>query len=142
MDEALAFVDAAGRDDAVGQRVIEAERVTDHADRLADLDRIRVAELDEYRRGHLDAQQREVGLGIAGEQLDPGVLGAVEQLDLHLAGVANHVMVGGDGPVGGDEEAGAARVKAAVIDLDRHHRRREPGEQLAGGVLAGFGVVV
>ena len=102
-------VAAARRDDAGGHRAAEAERIADRHHPVADLRGVAVAEGDIGQRlAGVDLEQREIGLGIAADDLGR-VFAAVLEDDLDLAGVADDVVVGDDIARGIDDEAGAER---------------------------------
>ena len=84
----------AGRDDARGDRAAEPERIADGDDPVADPDRVAVGE---GHRGKglvdLDLEQRQIGLGVAPDQLGVVALVVVEH-HLDLVGFGDHVVVG------------------------------------------------
>src|SRR5262249_23994308 len=108
----LVDVPADGADDADGDRVLEAERVADGDDPLADTEGVRITQL---HRGQvfgiaLDLDQRDVGLRVASRDLRLELL-PVGQLHQDLVGVLDDVVVGEDVAAGVDDEAGAEALR-------------------------------
>ena len=99
-------------DDPGRHRPAEAERIADRHDPVADARPVgREADMREV--GPFGLQKGDVGLGIGADDL--GVeRAAVIHDDLDAAGIVDHVVVGHDIAVGGDEEAGALRLAEAA----------------------------
>ena len=55
-------------DDAGGDRALKAERVADRDDQLADPQPARIAEPGEGRRLAVEAQHREIGVGVVADE--------------------------------------------------------------------------
>ena len=77
----------------LGHGLADAERVADGEHHVADAQRVGGAEGDRRQVLGVDAQHREVGLGIVADHLGEQLL-AVVQRDLDLVGGLDHVVVG------------------------------------------------
>ena len=115
---AVVDVTAARRDDAGGDRRAEAERVADRHHPVADAGPVAVRPLDgrEGSPSLLDLEQRQVGLGIAADQLRR-VVALVAERDRDLVGVGDDVVVGHHEAARVDDEARAEREGAALLLL-------------------------
>ena len=96
-------------DDAGVTRAVEAERVADRDDRVADLHLCGVAERQRVGAlGVVDLEQGDVGRGVGTDDLRL-LRRALAELDVHALGALDHVCVGEDVAVVVDQEAGAGR---------------------------------
>src|SRR4051794_23403777 len=119
-------------DHAGGERAVEAERVADRVRGVADLDGARVTQRERLEVGGADLQQREIGRGVLAHELGRERL-AVADLRLDLAvGALDHVGVGDDVAVIGDDEARTGadlgrdvgdRVLGVLVDVVRAFNR-------------------
>ncbi len=92
--------------------MVETERRADRDNPLAGLQRIGITHAHGRQVLAIDLQQRHVVLLVAAHHL--GVeLTAVAQLDLHVAGIGHHVVVGQHIAIGRNDEA---RAHAAALD--------------------------
>ena len=90
LDEVLEGVDAKagaaqGGDDAARDRLSDAERIADGEHHVADAQRVRRAEADRRKVLRVEAQHREIGLGIDADHFREQLL-AVGQCHLDLVG--------------------------------------------------------
>src|SRR5215213_4228559 len=120
------------RHDALRHRLADAERVADREHEIADLERLRITELDRGRAlGAFHSQNRKVGARVA--QHDLGLeLPPVREGDLHLGHVLDDVVVRHHEARAVHHDPGAERALAAVL---RHARRpiaEEAAEELVG----------
>ena len=111
------------RDDAAGHRLADAERIADGEHEIADLETVRIAELDrgEFDAARVEPQHREIGLLVLendlGRELPPV---AERHGDLGIAAALNHMVVGDHDALRRHQHAGAERV------LDALARNAEP----------------
>jgi len=97
---------AEGGDDAHGHRLADAERVADGEHDVADAQAVHLAEGDGGELVGLDLQDREVGFGVAAD--DVGLVGlAVVERNLDVVGFFDDMEIGQDVAVGADDDAGA-----------------------------------
>ena len=110
------------RDDAVRHRLADAEGVADGEHEIADLQALRIAELERVqRRRAFRLQHREVGARIA-EHDRRLELALVGERDLHLGHALDDVVVRDDEPARVDDDAGAERALAAALEAVRRSR--------------------
>ena len=110
------------RDDAVRHRLADAEGVADGEHEIADLQALRVAELERVqRRRAFRLQHREVGARIA-EHDCRLELALVGERDLDLGHALDDVVVRHDEPARVDDDAGAERALAAALEAVRRSR--------------------
>ena len=103
-----------GTDDTGGDRVIEAERRTDGQDPFAHFQLVRIAQFQGRQVLRLDLQHRHVAARVRADQLGL-VLATVGQAHQDLVGIGHDVIVGEDVAVVGDDEAGAQRLRLALL---------------------------
>ena len=106
------------RDDAARHRLPDTERIADGEHEIAHFEIVGIGELDGRERlvRAADAEHREVRLLVLEDQLGRELPAIVQRdLDLRFAAAADHVVVGDDDPVAGDEDAGAERVLDALL---------------------------
>jgi len=116
-----------GNHHAGGHRALEAERVADGDDELADPQPPRITEPGEGRRLAFEAQDGEIGIGIVTHQVRREAA-PVGKGGLDLAGTADDVAVGQHIGVGGEDNPGA-RTAGAILeaaDLEVQDRRADP----------------
>ena len=103
-----------GRDDAGGEGAVEAERVADRDDRVADLDGRRVAERQRVQGGggQVDLEHGEVRRGVRADHLRLDVV-AVRERDAHAALILDDVLVRED--VAGGVEHDPRSLRDAVL---------------------------
>ena len=107
----------AGREDARGDAAAETERIADRQHPIADPRGVAVAPGGGGQRlVGLDLQQRDIGLGVAPDELGLQI-GVVVQNDGDLVGVGDHVIVGYDITRRVDDKAGAERGALARLSL-------------------------
>ena len=103
-------------------RLADAEGVADGEHEIADLQALRIAELERVqRRRAFRLQHREVGARIA-EHDRRLELALVGERDLHLGHALDDVVVGDDEPARVDDDAGAERALAAALEAVRRSR--------------------
>ncbi len=115
-----ADIAAAGGHDAGGDGAAEAERIADREHPVTDA-RYGGGELHprEIATAALDLEERHVGARIAADHLG-GVGPAVVGGDVDLGRALDHVVVGDDVAVGGDEEARALAGRAPIARTLAH----------------------
>ena len=114
------------RDDAVGDRLADAERIADRQHHVADLQLVGIGERQSGKAllGALDAQHRKIAALILEHDVG-GEFALVGQRDLHFAGALDDVIIGDDETGRIDDDAGAERA----LDLLAAARRRRTGER-------------
>ncbi len=118
-----AALDAAprGADDALRDRLTDAERIADRQHHVADVQRRRLVERHGGQGARTDAQHGDIGLGVAAHER-AGVQRAVGELHADALGAVDEVQVGQHDAVRADDDARAlAGVRAAGVDA--HDRR-------------------
>src|SRR2546425_82849 len=108
---------ALAADDAERHTLLQAERVAERQDELADPQTVRVAERQHGEvRGAVDPDQGEVHAVVAPHEA-PGVAPSVGEPHLDLLGALDHVGVRHDEPAPVDDEARAGRAPWLVLLL-------------------------
>ena len=99
------------RNDALGHRLADAERIADGDYEISDLERVRVAKL-EHREilGPREPQHRQIRARITQHDLRLE-LALVGKRDLHLGHAFDHVIIGDDKTRGVDDDARAQRFR-------------------------------
>src|SRR5258708_4583536 len=118
-----------GADDSGGQSVLKAVGVADGDDQLSHADFMRVAQAHGLEDGCVNAQQREIGVGVFTDQRG-GEVASVEQKHSNGVGLVYHMAVGEDESVGGKGEPRAAAAAfvatfTALFHHDSDHRRAD-----------------
>ena len=127
-----------GADDSGGHGVVEAERIADGDGNLAHGDFLRIGKTEMVQIGQVDAQDRQVGVGIIADDVGAR-FAAIRRLRPHLVGPVDDVAVGHHESVGRNEKARAASAPAFLFGagLDMNDRgtglsgrsRRPPGNR-------------
>ena len=119
------------RDDAARHRLADAERIADGEHEIADLETVRIAELDrgELHAARIEPQHGEIGLLVLEDDLG-GKLPPVGERhgDLGIAAPLNDVVVGDDHALRADQHAGAERVLDALA-RDAEPLAEQPPEE-------------
>ncbi|MNJ61891.1 hypothetical protein D3C77_577040 [compost metagenome] len=130
--------------------MVEPERRTDGQHPLTDLELFRVAQLDGRQVLAVDLEQRHISARIGADQLGLQ-LAAIGQTDDDFVGVSDHMVVGQDVTVAGNDEARTQRLRltlaiatrrtwglrhVALEELAEHRRQAFEVRHLAGCVLA------
>ena len=105
--------------DAGGDRGLEAVRAPEGQHELAHAEPARVAARDRHEAGRVDAQDREVGVGVVADEAR-GPAAAVGQRDPDGGRSLHDVAVRQQEAVRRQGEAGAAALAAAAPGADRH----------------------
>src|SRR6185312_10073112 len=103
-------------------RMVEPERRADRDHPLTRLQVIRIADLHGGETGRIDLQQRDVVDLVFADDLG-GESTMVGQVHLHGIRIGDHVPIGEDVTVGGNDEAGAQRLATAVGLLELRPER-------------------
>ena len=103
-----------GTDDAVGDRLLQAERVADGQHLIADLQPVRAPQAHDREPRQPDRQQRQVGVRITAHHLGHRAA-AVGQLHLDAGGIGDHVVVGDDVAALVHDHARAQRALHALL---------------------------
>src|SRR5437588_10996801 len=100
--------------------MVEAEWIANSHYPFANLDVVGISERSHRQvMAHIDLEQRDIGLVIAADHLG-GVVVTILQRDRYLVRIFDHVVVGQDIALFGNDEAGAERFPA----LTAKRRRR------------------
>ena len=119
------------RDDAAGHRLADAERIADGEHEIADLETVRIAELDrgELHAARIEPQHGEIGLLVLEDDLGRELPPVGERHgDLGIAAPLNDVVVGNDHALRRHQHAGAERVLDALA-RDAEPLAEQPPEE-------------
>ena len=118
-------VAAARRDDAGGDRGADTERIAYRQHLVAGHQLVGIAPFDGRQRlARLDLEHRQIVLGVVADELG-GKFGAVVERYLDRGRAVDDVVVGDDGAVRADDEAGAQSLLPRRQLLRRRLRHRD-----------------
>jgi len=105
-----------GADDAHGDGLTDAHRITDRQDDVSDPHGVGVAKRQRSQAAGIDLQHREVARGIGPDDLGLEAT-AIGQFDVDVVGTVDDVMVGQDVAVLADDDAGTERCFSSRLGL-------------------------
>ena len=94
-------------DDPAADRLADAEGIADRQHHVANLELVAVAKRGGRKAGGLDLEDREVGKRVSADHLGFVALVRFADGNAHIIRALDHVVVGENVAVGGDDDAGA-----------------------------------
>ncbi|MFM1943697.1 MAG: hypothetical protein RI897_2679 [Verrucomicrobiota bacterium] len=140
LDEVLVVFDshtsaADCADDALGDRLADAEGVADGEDDIADEDEVTIGERGMGEVVGVDFEHGYIGFGVTSDDFGFVFFAGVFEGDFDFIGAINDVVVGEDVAIGGDDDTGA---EATLFEGARglgHAPESVAEEALEGGVI-------